>query len=190
MPKSGVQGINLSNIYVEVMKIMKKSIAFLACAILGSSLALSATATNVNAQSVSQGNYAQVTEDTTLYDQNGNETNVGVEKDSKWKVAQTVKINDNNYFQVAPNQFLSAKDSFQYKNRKMVIKVDSSDNDGTVRVYDHNLVQKTDVSIASGTRWCTDTAINTSNAVPFLRIGPDEYVSMVDVTEQQFSATI
>lgn len=170
---------------------MKKSILFLVCSILGSSMAFAGATTSVNAQSVSQGNYAQVTEDTPLYNQNGDKINVAVEKNSQWQITNKTKdIDGTKYFQVAPNQYLSSDTSFAYKKRHMTVKVESSDNDGAVRVYDHNLVQKTDVSVASGTRWYTDIAINTSNAVPFLRIGPDEYVSMVDVTEQQFSATV
>jgi len=175
---------------------MKKSILFLVLALLGTGSAVTAatnSVTDVNAQSVTQkGNYAQVSSgQAQLYDQNGNKTNVGLEKDSTWQVAKTQDINGTDYFQVAPNQFLSTKDSFAYKNRRMTIKVQSIDGaDKAVNVYDHNLVQKTDVSIASGSKWATDTAINTSNGMPFLRIAPDEYVAMYDVVEQSFRATI
>ncbi|WP_201307885.1 hypothetical protein [Companilactobacillus farciminis] len=73
----------------------------------------------------------------------------------------------------------------------MVIKVQSLDGkDKAVNVYDHNLVQKSDVSLASGTKWATDTVINTSNGMPFLRVAPDQYVAMYDVVEQTFKATI
>lgn len=175
---------------------MKKSILFLVCALLGTGSALTAastTVTDVNAQSVTQkGNYAQVSSDQApLYDQNGTRTNVALQKDSTWQVAKTESINGTKYFQVSPNQFLSSKDSFAYKNRRMIIKVQSIDGaDKPVNVYDHNLVQKNNVSIESGSKWATDTEINTSNPVPFLRIAPDEYVAMYDVVEQSFSATI
>ena len=170
---------------------MKKTIALLVCALLGGSFAATASTTNVSAQSVTKGNYAQVTDNTTIYDQNGNKTDIALEKDSTWKVNQLVKINGNEYFQVAPNQFLSTNDSFAYKNRRMVIKVQSLDGkDKAVNIYDHNLVQKSDVSLASGTKWATDTVINTSNGMPFLRVAPDQYVAMYDVVEQTFKATI
>jgi len=175
---------------------MKKSILFLVCALLGTGSALTTAATsvtNVNAQSVTQkGNYAQVSSDQAqLYDQNGNKTNVALQKDSTWQVAKTQSINGSDYFQVAPNQFLSKKDSFAYKNRRMTIKIQSIDGaDKAVNVYDHNLVQKSDVSIESGSKWATDTVINTSNGMPFLRIAPDEYVAMYDVVEQSFKANI
>lgn len=172
---------------------MKKSILFLVCALLGGAGALTGSVTAVNAQSVTQkGNYAQVsTDEAQLYDQNGNKTNIGVSKDSTWQVATTQSINGTDYYQVAPNEFLSTKDSFAYKKRQMVIKVQSIDGaDKPVRVFDHNLAQKSDVSISSGTKWVTDTEINTSNGMPFLRIAPDEYVAMYDVVEQSFKATI
>ncbi|MQS75900.1 hypothetical protein FHL06_05810 [Lactobacillus halodurans] len=149
-------------------------------------------ATDVNAQSVSQGNYAQVSSDEAqLYNQNGDKINVALQKNSTWKAAKTQSINGTDYFQVAPNQFLSSKDGFAYKNRQMTIKVQSLDGaDKAVKVYDHNLVQKTDVSLAPNSKWATDTVINTSNGMPFLRVAPDEYVAMYDVVEQQFKATI
>lgn len=168
---------------------MKKTIALLVCALLGGSFAATASTTNVSAQSVTKGNYAQVTDNTTIYDQNGNKTDIALEKDSTWKVNQLVKINGNEYFQVAPNQFLSTNDSFAYKKRQMTIKVQSSD-DSPIRVYDHNLKQKTDVSLASGTKWYSDSAIYTSQGMPFLRVATDQYVAMFDVTEQQFKASI
>ena len=59
-----------------------------------------------------------------------------------------------------------------------------------VNVYDHNLVQRNDVQLAADSKWATDTEINYSNGVPFLRVAPDEYVAMYDVVEQSFSATI
>ena len=175
---------------------MKKSILFLVCALLGTGSALTAATTNVtdvNAQSVTQkGDYAQVSADQAqLYDQNGDKVAVGVPKDSTWQVAKTQSINGTNYFQVAPNQFLSSKDSFAYKNRRMTIKVESIDGaDKPVNVYDHNLVQKSNVSVAPDSKWATDTEINVSNGVPFLRIAPDEYVAMYDVVEQSFSAIV
>lgn len=168
---------------------MKKTIALLVCALLGGSFAATASTTNVSAQSVTKGNYAQVTDNTTIYDQNGNKTDIALEKDSTWKVNQLVKINGNEYFQVAPNQFLSTNDSFAYKKRQMTIKVQSSD-DSPIRVYDHNLKQRTDVSLASGTKWYSDSAIYTSQGMPFLRVATDQYVAMFDVTEQQFKASI
>lgn len=170
---------------------MKKSILFLVCALLGVGGSLVST-TDVNAESVSKGNFAQVSsEEAPVYDQNGNATDVALQKDSTWQVSKTQSINGTDYFQVAPNQFLSAKDSFAYKNRRMVIKVQSLDGkDKAVNVYDHNLVQKSDVSLASGTKWATDTVINTSNGMPFLRVAPDQYVAMYDVVEQTFKATI
>ena len=170
---------------------MKKSLLFLVCALLGVGGSL-ATTTDVNAESVSKGNFAQVSsEEAPVYDQNGNATDVALQKDSTWQVAKTQNINGTDYFQVAPNQFLSSKDSFAYKNRRMVIKVQSLDGkDKAVNVYDHNLVQKSDVSLASGTKWATDTVINTSNGMPFLRVAPDQYVAMYDVVEQTFKATI
>jgi len=173
---------------------MKKSILFLICTLFGSSMALAGATTNVNAQSVSsKENYAQVTAETaaSVYDQNGTKTDIALQKDSTWQVAKAVSINGTDYFQIAPNEFLSTKDSFGYKKRQMTIKVQSSDaSDSSVRVYDHNLVQKNDISIANGTRWFSDSAIYTSQGMPFLRIGPDQYVSMTDVSEQQFKATI
>lgn len=168
---------------------MKKTIALLVCALLGGSFAATASTTNVSAQSVTKGNYAQVTDNTTIYDQNRNKTDIALEKDSTWKVNQLVKINGNEYFQVAPNQFLSTNDSFAYKKRQMTIKVQSSD-DSPIRVYDHNLKQRTDVSLASGTKWYSDSAIYTSQGMPFLRVATDQYVAMFDVTEQQFKASI
>ncbi|WP_334332179.1 MULTISPECIES: SLAP domain-containing protein [unclassified Companilactobacillus] len=168
---------------------MKKTIAFLVCALLGGSIAATTSTTNVDAQSVTTGNYAQVTDNTTVYDQNGNKTDIALEKDSTWKVNQLVKINGNEYFQVAPNQFLSTNDSFAYKKRQMTIKVQSSD-DSPIRVYDHNLKQRTDVSLASGTKWYSDSAIYTSQGMPFLRVATDQYVAMFDVTQQQFKASI
>lgn len=168
---------------------MKKTIALLVCALLGGSFAATASTTNVSAQSVTKGNYAQVTDNTTIYDQNGNKTDIALEKDSTWKVNQLVKINGNEYFQVAPNQFLSTNDSFAYKKRQMTIKVQSSD-DSPIRVYNHNLKQRTDVSLASGTKWYSDSAIYTSQGMPFLRVATDQYVAMFDVTEQQFKASI
>lgn len=176
---------------------MKKSILFLVCALLGTGSAVTTAATtsvtNVNAQSVTQkGNFAQVSaNEAQLYDRDGNKINVALQKDSTWQVAKTQSINGTDYFQVAPNEFLSTKDSFAYKNRRMIIKVQSIDGaDKAVNVYDHNLVQKTDVSLESGSKWATDTVINTSNGMPFVRIAPDEYVAMYDVVEQSFSATI
>lgn len=175
---------------------MKKSILFLVCALLGTGSALTAatsSVTDVNAQSVTQkGNFAQVSADQAqLYDKDGNKLDVALQKDSTWQVAKTQSISGTDYFQVAPNEFLSTKDSFAYKNRRMIIKVQSIDGaDKAVNVYDHNLVQKTDVSIASGSKWVTDTEINMSNGMPFLRIAPDEYVAMYDVVEQTFSANI
>ncbi|TGD24477.1 hypothetical protein EGT49_02850 [Companilactobacillus suantsaicola] len=168
---------------------MKKTIALLVCALLGGSFAATASTTNVSAQSVTKGNYAQVIDNTTIYDQNGNKTDIALEKDSTWKVNQLVKINGNEYFQVAPNQFLSTNDSFAYKKRQMTIKVQSSD-DSPIRVYNHNLKQRTDVSLASGTKWYSDSAIYTSQGMPFLRVATDQYVAMFDVTEQQFKASI
>lgn len=170
---------------------MKKSMLFLVCALLGVGGSL-ASATDVNAESVSKGNFAQVSsEQAPVYDQNGDTTNVALQKDSKWKVSSTKDIDGTTYFQVATNQYLSSKDSFAYKNRRMIIKVQSIDGkDAAVKVYDHNLVQKSDVSLASGTKWATDTVINTSNGMPFLRVASDQYVPMYDVVEQTFKATI
>ena len=170
---------------------MKKTILFLVCALLGAGSSLAAT-TDVNAESVSKGNYAQVSADQALvYDKAGNATDVALQKDSIWKVADTQDIDGTTYYQVATNQYLSSKDSFSYKNRRMVIKVQSLDGkDEAVKIYDHNLVQKNDVSLASGTKWATDTVINTSNGMPFLRVAPDQYVAMYDVVEQTFKATI
>ncbi|MFC6175326.1 SLAP domain-containing protein [Companilactobacillus huachuanensis] len=175
---------------------MKKTILLLACALLstGSAVATAASSvTNVNAQSVTQkGNYAQVSsEEAQLYDQNGNKTDVALGKDSTWQVAKTQSINGSNYYQVSSNGYLSSKDSFAYKNRRMIIKVQSLDGaDKDVNVYDHNLVQRNDVKLAADTKWATDTEINYSNGVPFLRVAPDQYVAMYDVVEQSFSATI
>lgn len=169
---------------------MKKTIAFLVCAILGSSVATATAVTDVNADSVTKGNYAQVTETAALYDQNGNKTDTSVQKDSTWKVNKLQKINGNEYFQVAPNQFLSTNDGFAYKKRQMTIKVQSSDDKEYVRVYDHNLKQRTDVSLASGSKWYSDSAIYTSQGMPFLRVATDQYVAMFDVTEQQYTASI
>ncbi|CAJ1181392.1 hypothetical protein LCR01_07040 [Companilactobacillus crustorum] len=174
---------------------MKKSILFLVCALLGTGSTFTTAAssiTDVNAQSVSSGNFAQVDVDQAqVYDQNGSKVDVALQNNSTWKVAKTQSINGTNYYQVAPNQFLSSKDSFSYKNRRMTIKVQSLDGaDKNVNVYDHNLVQRTDVSIAPNSQWATDTVINTSNGMPFLRIAPDEYVAMYDVVEQSFKATI
>lgn len=170
---------------------MKKSIALLVCALFGGSIAATASVTDVNAQSVTKGNYAQVTEQAaSVYDQNGNKTNISVDKDSTWKVNKLEKINGNEYFQVAPNQFLSTNDSFAYKKRQMIIKVQSSDDNGSVRVYDHNLKQRTDVSLASGTKWYSDSAIYTSQGMPFVRVATDQYVAMFDVTEQQVKSSI
>jgi len=172
---------------------MKKSILFLVCALLGGGSAISSAVTDVNAQSVTQqGEYAQVSQDVApVYDQNGAKTNVAVPKDSTWQVAKTQSINGGDYFQVAPNQYLSKKDSFEYKKRQMIIKVQSIDGkNDAVRIYDHNLVQRTDVSLASGSKWVTDTAINTSNGMPFVRVAPDQYVAMFDVVEQTFNANI
>lgn len=70
------------------------------------------------------------------------------------------------------------------------VDVSSRSAELNVNVYDHNLVQRTDVSIAPNSQWATDTVINTSNGMPFLRIAPDEYVAMYDVVEQSFKATI
>ncbi|WP_363473007.1 SLAP domain-containing protein [Companilactobacillus musae] len=175
---------------------MKKTILFLVCALLGTGSALTAatnSVTDVNAQSVTQkGDFAQVdVNEAQVYDQNGNKTDIALQDNSTWQVAKTQSINGTDYFQVAPNQFLSSKDSFAYKVRPMVIKVQSLDGaDEPVRVYDHNLVQKNNVSIEPNSRWATDTEINTSNGMPFLRIAPDEYVAMYDVVEQSFKATI
>lgn len=91
---------------------MKKTIAFLVCALLGSSFAAATATTDVNAESVTKGNYAEVTQTTNMYDQNGNRTDTSVQKNSTWKVNKLQKINGNDYFQVAPNQFLSTNDSF------------------------------------------------------------------------------
>jgi len=175
---------------------MKKTILLLACALLsaGSAVATAASsATDVNAQSVTQkGNYAQVSsEQAQLYDQNGNKTDAALAKDSTWKVGQTQEINGDSYFEVATNTYLSSKDGFAYKNRPMTIKVQSLDGaDKDVNVYDHNLKQRNDVQLASDTKWATDTEINYSNGVPFLRVAPDQYVAMFDVVEQSFNATI
>lgn len=175
---------------------MKKTILLLVCALLGTGSAVATAAgsvTDVNAQSVTQkGNYAQVSSDTAqLYDQNGDKTNVALDKNSTWQVAKTQSINGNDYYQVATNGYLSTKDSFAYKNRRMIIKVQSLDgSDKNVNVYDHNLVQRNDIQLAPNSKWATDTEINYSNGVPFLRVAPDEYVAMYDVVEQSFSATI
>ncbi|CAJ1183526.1 SLAP domain-containing protein [Companilactobacillus nantensis] len=175
---------------------MKKTILLLACALLGTGSAVATAAssvTDVNAQTVTQkGNYAQVSSDAAqLYDQNGDKTNVALDKDSTWQVAKTQSINGSDYYQVSSNGYLSAKDSFTYKNRRMIIKVQSLDGaDKNVNVYDHNLVQRNDVQLAPNSKWATDTEINYSNGVPFLRVAPDEYVAMYDVVEQSFSATI
>lgn len=148
---------------------MKKSILFLVCALLGTGSAVTTAATsvtNVSAQSVTQkGNYAQVSSDQApVYDQSGDRTNVSLQKNSTWQVAKTQSINGTDYFQVASNEYLSSKDGFAYKKRPMIIKVQSLDGaNESVKVYDHNLVQKKDVSVASGTKWATDTEINTSN---------------------------
>ncbi|GEO78379.1 hypothetical protein FD29_GL001331 [Companilactobacillus mindensis DSM 14500] len=176
---------------------MKKSILFLVCALLGTGSALTTAATtsvtNVSAQSVTQkGNYALVTADQAqIYDQNGSKTDIALQGNSAWKVAKTQNINGTDYYQVAPNEFLSSKDSVAYKNRHMTIKVQSVDGpDKSVNVYDHNLVQKNDVSLQPNSQWATDIVINTSNGMPFLRIAPDEYVAMYDVVEQSFTANI
>lgn len=176
---------------------MKKTILLLACALFGTGSALTTAATtsvtNVNAQTVTQkGNYALVTTDQAqVYDQNGSKTDVALQKDSAWKVGKTQNINGTDYFQVAPNEYLSSKDSVAYKNRHMTIKVESVDGaDKSVNVYDHNLVQKNDVSLQPDSQWATDIVINTSNGMPFLRIAPDEYVAMYDVVEQSFTANI
>ncbi|WP_201307886.1 hypothetical protein [Companilactobacillus farciminis] len=61
---------------------MKKSILFLVCALLGVGGSLVST-TDVNAESVSKGNFAQVSsEEAPVYDQNGNATDVALQKDS------------------------------------------------------------------------------------------------------------
>lgn len=187
MPKNSGEIILLD---IVRKNIMKKTIAFLVCALLGSSIAATTAMTDVNADSVTKGNYAEVTQTTNMYDQNGNKTDTSVQKDSTWKVNKLQKINGNDYFQVAPNQFLSTKDSFAYKKRQMTIKVQSSDDKDTVRVYDHNLKQRTDVSLASGTKWYSDSAIYTSQGMPFLRVATNMYVAMFDVTEQQYKASV
>ncbi|WP_338217094.1 SLAP domain-containing protein [Companilactobacillus muriivasis] len=175
---------------------MKKTMLLLVCALLGTGSAVATAAssvTNVNAQSVTQnGNYAQVSSDEAqLYNQNGDKINIALDKDSTWQVAKTQSINGSDYYQVSADGYLSAKDSFAYKNRRMIIKVQSLDGaDKDVNVYDHNLVQRNDVQLAADSKWATDTEINYSNGVPFLRVAPDQYVAMYDVVEQSFSATI
>ncbi len=171
---------------------MKKSMLFLVCALLGSSFAATGAVTDVHAQSITKGSYAEVTEqEAPVYDQNGNKTSIAMQKDSQWQVASTQKIAGNDYFQIAPNEFLSTKDSFGYKKRQMTIKVQSADDsEDTVRVYDHNLKQRTDVSLANGSKWYSDSAIYTSDGMPFVRVATDEYVAMFDVSQQQFKANL
>ncbi|MBL3531382.1 SLAP domain-containing protein [Companilactobacillus zhachilii] len=172
---------------------MKKTILLLACALLGTVATAASSVTDVNAQSVTQkGTYAQVSSDVAqVYDKDGNKTDVALDKNSTWQVAKTQSINGSDYYQVSTNGFLSTKDSFAYKNRRMTIKVQSLDgSDKNVNVYDHNLVQRNDIQLAPNSKWATDTEINYSNGVPFLRVAPDQYVAMYDVVEQSFSATI
>ncbi|MFH5812372.1 SLAP domain-containing protein [Companilactobacillus sp. FL22-1] len=175
---------------------MKKSILLLVCALLGTGSAVATAAssvTNVSAESVTKaGVFAEVSSDEAqLYDQNGNKTNVALDKNSTWKVAKTQNVNGTDFYQVSTNGYLSAKDGFKYKNRRMTIKVQSLDgSDKNVSVYDHNLVERSDVQLSPDSKWATDTVINYSNGVPFVRVAPDEYVAMYDVVEQSFSATV
>jgi hypothetical protein len=124
----------------------------------------------------------------TLYDGSGNKLDVALPANSTWHVGSVTKIDGKDYYEVSTNAYLSSSDSFLYKNRPETIKLASGQD--SIRVYDHNFVERSDMSIAPGTYWYSDTVITNGAGMPFLRISTDAYVSMYDVSEQKVTSSI
>lgn len=165
----------------------KNAIALLAMALLSTGAAVM-PATTAQAKSVSSSYKVQVDSDSAnLYNASGDETDSTLPENSTWSVSNIRTIDGKDYYQVAANDYVSSEDSFLYKKRPETIKVAE---DHEVSVYNHNFEENSKIKLAAGTKWYSDTAIYTQAGIPFVRVAPDMYVSMVDVVEQSVTSSI
>ncbi|WP_125566127.1 SLAP domain-containing protein [Companilactobacillus insicii] len=165
----------------------KNAIALLAMALLSTGAAVAPT-TTTQAKSVSSSYKVQVDSNSAnLYNASGEETNSTLPANSTWSLSNIRTIDGKDYYQVSANDYLSSNDSFLYKKRPETIKVAE---DHEVSVYDHNFKENSNIKLAAGTKWYSDTAIYTQAGIPFVRVAPDMYVSMVDVIQQSVTSSV
>lgn len=140
---------------------------------------------SVEAKSVTSGYFVDVSANPAkIYDAAGHATGESEPLNSCWYLGRTATINGQDFYQIATNEYLSSSDSFIYRNRPEVIRVETDED---VPVYDHNFVESDKVALAPGTYWYSDTVITTSEGMPFVRVAPDEYVGMWNVIQQSFT---
>lgn len=140
---------------------------------------------SVKAESVTSGYFVDVSAHSAkLYNSSGDTLGKSVSKNSDWYLGKTISIKGKDYFQIASNEYLSSDDSYVYRNRPEVIRVDTGEN---VPVYNHNFEESDSVALAPGTYWYSDRVIFTPDGMPFVRVSTDEYVGMWDIIQQSFT---
>lgn len=143
---------------------------------------------SAKAESVSSGYYVDVSSSSAkVYNSEGESLGKTESKDSNWYLGRTITVKGTDYYQIATNEYLSSNDSYVYRNRPEVIRVDTS---GDIPVYNHKFVESSEVALAPGTYWYSDQVITTPDGMPFVRVATDEYVGMWYVIQQSFTSRI
>ncbi|WP_119327059.1 SLAP domain-containing protein [Companilactobacillus musae] len=142
----------------------------------------------VKAESVTSGYYVDVSSSSAkVYNVDGEYLDKTESENSDWYLGRTIDIKGTDYYQIATNEYLSSNDSYVYRDRPEVIRVDT---DGDIPVFNHKFVESSEVALAPGTYWYSDRVITTPDGMPFVRVATDEYVGMWYVIQQSFTSRI
>jgi len=140
---------------------------------------------SVKAESVTSGYFVDVSAPSAkVYNSSGDSLGKTEPQNSCWYLVRTATINGKDYYQISTNEYLSSSDSYMYRNRPEVIRVETDED---VPVYNHNFVESSNVALAPGTYWRSDRVITTPDGMPFVRVATDEYVGMWNVIQQSFT---
>ena len=155
--------------------------------------------TNSNGFTVSTdsnaGKVAKVTNSTTIFDDQGNNTGVAMPAGGYWKVGQVMKdANGVTYYQIATNQWLQVGDIYiagatenQTSENGSYMTTDSSaaGQTGTVVTNNAKILNgagiATGATLAKGTQWKIGPKTLHYSKVTYYQIASDEYVSVVDM---------
>ncbi len=140
---------------------------------------------SVKAESVTSGYYVDVSAHSAeMYNSAGVALGKSEPENSCWYLGRTATIDGKDYYQIGTDEYLSSSDSYMYRDRPEVIRVETDED---VPVYNHSFVESSNVALAPGTYWYSDRVITTQDGMPFVRVSTDEYVGMWNVIQQSFT---
>ncbi|AYE38927.1 hypothetical protein D1B17_09905 [Companilactobacillus zhachilii] len=140
---------------------------------------------SVKAESVTSGYFVDVSaRSAEVYNSSGDALGKSEPENSCWVLGRTTTFDGKDYYQIGNDEYLSSSDSYMYRDRPEVIRVETDED---VPVYNHDFVESSCVALAPGTYWYSDRVITTPDGMPFVRVATDEYVGMWNVIQQSFT---